>query len=61
MTAVAQDRWPEAVQVTRNLFELQSDGAKWADASSYLQCVFTLSERRRSSSPGETYRRIDKP
>ena len=61
MTAVAHDRWPEAVQVTRNLFELQSDGAKWADASSYLQCVFTLSERRRSSSPGETYRRIVKP
>ena len=57
MTAVAKDRWPEAVEVTRNLFELQSDGVKWADASPYLQCVFALSEKRRSSSPGEAYRR----
>lgn len=61
MTALAKERWPEAVEVTRNLFELQSDGAKWADASSYLQCVFTLSERRRMSSPGETYRRSSTP
>lgn len=59
MTATAKDRWPEAVEVTRNLFELHSDGAKWADASNYLQCVFTLSDHRRVSSPGETYRRID--
>ncbi|MEG1768267.1 MAG: hypothetical protein RR311_07375 [Comamonas sp.] len=61
MTAATSERWPEAVEVTRNLFELQSDGAKWADASSYLQCVFTLSDRRRVSSPGETYRRMEKP
>lgn len=59
MTAVAKDRWPEAVEVTRNLFELQSDGAKWSDASDYLQCVFALSDRRRASSPGEAYRRGD--
>lgn len=61
MTAVAKDRWPEAVEVTRNLFELQADGAKWADASSYLQCVFTLSDDRRASSPGDAYRRADMP
>jgi hypothetical protein len=57
MTAPAKDRWPDAVDVTRNLFELQSDGAQWADASRYLQCVFALSDRSRASSPGEAYRR----
>ncbi|RYE43008.1 MAG: hypothetical protein EOP24_30340 [Hyphomicrobiales bacterium] len=61
MTAVAMDRWPEAVEVTRNLFELHSDGAKWAGASSYLQCVFTLSDERRASSPGDAYWRATKP
>ena len=58
MAAVAQQRWPEAVEVTRNLFELHADGAKWADASTYLQCVFTVSDHRRASSPGHAYRRI---
>ena len=61
MTAVAQERWPEAVEVTRNLFELHADGAKWTDASTYLQCVFTLSDARRTSSPGEAYRRVIVP
>ena len=61
MTVVATERWPEAVDVTRNLFELHSDGAKWADASSYMQCVFTLSDRRRTSSPGDIYRRSGIP
>jgi len=61
MTAVAKERWPEAVDVTRNLFELHSDGAKWADASSYMQCIFELSDVRRLSSPGESYRRTGKP
>lgn len=61
MTAVAKDRWPEAVEVTRNLFELHSDGAKWADASNYLQCVFALSDDYRVSSPGEGYRRSNMP
>lgn len=59
MTAVAETRWPEAVEVTRNLFELQSDGTKWADARRYLECVFTLSDQRRASSPGDAYRRIE--
>src|SRR5690606_9931475 len=61
MAAVAKERWPEAVDVTRNLFEFHSDGAKWTDASSYLQCVFALSDRRRSSSAGEMYRRAGDP
>lgn len=61
MTAVATERWPEAVDVTRNLFELHSDGAQWSDASSYLQCVFTLSDHRRASSPGDMYRRTGRP
>lgn len=59
MTAVAKDRWPEAVEVTRNLFELHSDGATWADARNYLQCVFALSDNHRVSSPGDGYRRSD--
>jgi len=49
------------VEVTRNLFELHSDGAKWADASNYLQCVFALSDDYRVSSPGEGYRRSNMP
>lgn len=58
MTAVSNDRWPEAVEVTRNLFELNSDNASWTKASSYLQCVFSLSEQRRDSSPGSNYIRV---
>jgi hypothetical protein len=49
MTASPPDQWPEAV--------LRADGAKWKDASAYMQCLFTLSDTRRSSSPGEAYRR----
>lgn len=52
------DRWPEAVEATRNLFDLHADGAKWKQASIYMQCLFGLSESRRNSSPGEIYRRV---
>lgn len=58
MASGPQDRWPEAVEATRNLFELQADGAKWAQADSYVQCLFQLSDQRRNSSPGEIYRRV---
>lgn len=57
MTAGPPDEWPEAVVVTRNLFEQRADGVKWKDASAYMQCLFTLSDTRRHSSPGEAYRR----
>lgn len=51
------DRWPEAVEVTQRLFEYHADGARWADVSPYMQCLFTLSDQRRASSAGEAYRR----
>jgi len=58
MTSGSLDRWPEAVEATRNLFELHSDGAKWEQASVYMQCLFQLSATRRPSSAGESYRRV---
>ena len=58
MVAVSKDRWPEAVDVTRNLFELKADNASWATVGPYLQCVFSLSEQRRDSSPGSHYLRV---
>lgn len=54
----SQDRWPEAVEVTRNLFDLQSEGASWKQAQSYLQCVFALSDKARPSSPGDEFKKL---
>jgi hypothetical protein len=54
---VTRDRWPEAVEVTSNLFDLQREGARWAQAKSYLECVFALGSGARPSSPGDGFRR----
>lgn len=54
---VSGDRWPEAVEVTRNLFDLQSEGAKWEQAKGYLECVFALGNAARPSSPGEAFKK----
>lgn len=58
MTLGSADRWPEAVEATRHLFELHADGAKWSKASMYMQCLFQLSDNRRHSSPGALYQRV---
>lgn len=54
---VRGDRWPEAVEVTRNLFDLQSEGAKWEQAKSYLECVFALGSAARPSSSGDAFKK----
>lgn len=58
MTRVnAADRWPEAVEATRNLAQYYEDNATWSDVQPYMQCLFELADDRRDSSPGEAYRR----
>ncbi|WP_245598088.1 hypothetical protein [Ottowia thiooxydans] len=49
--------WPSAILATRQLFELNQDGAKWADARTYVECLFELSENRKPASPGDAFRR----
>ncbi len=52
------DRWPLAVDATRNLVSLREAGAKWADAKTYMACLFELSEKANVSSPGELFKRV---
>lgn len=58
MTATARSRWPDAVEATRNLFELWNDNARWDVARPYIECLFELSPANRPSSPGEAFRRV---
>lgn len=53
----AADRWPDAVEATRNLAQLYEDRANWSNVQPYVQCLFALADERRDSSPGEPYRR----
>ena len=55
--ASAADRWPDAVEATRNLAQFYEDRAPWADVQPYVQCLFELADERKDSSPGEPYRR----
>ncbi|UCV01575.1 hypothetical protein KI609_19225 [Acidovorax radicis] len=58
MTRVsAADKWPDAVEATRNLARFYDDRAKWTDVQPYMQCLFELADERKDSSPGEPYRR----
>jgi hypothetical protein len=58
MTRVsAADRWPDAVEATRNLSRFYEDRARWADVQPYIQCLFELADERKDSSPGQPYRR----
>ncbi len=55
-TSVA-DRWPDAVEATRNLAQFYEARASWEDVRPYMQCLFELADDRTNSSPGEPYRR----
>ena len=58
MTRVrATDRWPDAVEATRNLSRFYEDRARWSEVQPYMQCLFELAVGRKDSSPGEQYRR----
>jgi hypothetical protein len=50
-------RWPDAVEATRRLFEMNDAGATWADAKPYFQCLVDLSPDSKPSSAGEEFRR----
>ena len=58
MAIGARDRWPEAVAVTRQLFEYWDSNAPWETARPYLECVYELSAGNRPSSPGDEYKRV---
>ena len=52
------DRWPEAVEATRNLASFYEDRAQSSEVQPYTQCLFELGEEeRQESSPGVAYRR----
>lgn len=53
----AADRWPDAVEATRNLARFHDDRARWEEVQPYMQCLFELADARSNSSPGEPYRR----
>ncbi len=53
----AADRWPDAVEATRNLSLFYEDRARWSEVQPYMQCLFELAPERNDSSPGEQYRR----
>ncbi|WP_342130412.1 hypothetical protein [Hydrogenophaga sp. OTU3427] len=57
VTGEGPDDWPSAILATKQLFELNQNGAKWADARVYVECLFELSGDRKSASPGEAFRR----
>ena len=58
MTRVsAADRWPDAVEATRNLSRFYEDRVRWSEVQPYMQCLFELADERNDSSPGEEYRR----
>jgi hypothetical protein len=51
------ERWPDAVEATRNLVQFYEERASWADVQSYMQCLFELADDRKDSSPGDLYKR----
>lgn len=51
------DRWPDAVEATRNLAQFYEERASWSDVQPYMQCLFELADDLQDSSPGEPYRR----
>ena len=53
----AADKWPDAVEATRNLSRFYEDRARWSEVQPYMQCLFELADKRNDSSPGESYRR----
>lgn len=58
MTRVsAADRWPDAVEASRNLFQYHDEGARWSEVEPYMHCLFELADERKDSSPGDAYRR----
>lgn len=58
MATGARDRWPDAVEATKQLFELYNANAPWETARPYLECLFDLSAASRPASPGEAFRRV---
>ena len=53
----AADKWPDAVDATRNLARFYDDHASWSEVQPYMQCLFELADERRDSSPGDMFRR----
>ena len=51
------DRWPDAVEATRNLYQYYDEHARWSEVEPYMQCLFALADERRDASPGDAYRR----
>ncbi len=58
MAIGSRDRWPDAVEATRVLFEFYNANATWETARPYVECLFELSPKNRPASPGEHFRRV---
>jgi hypothetical protein len=52
-----EDAWPQAVLATRNLVDLFQSGAKWADAQSYVRCLFDTVDQPKPASPGDAFKK----
>jgi hypothetical protein len=57
LTSSGGARWPDAVEATRRLADFYNDNVPWEKARPYLECLFELSDRARSSSPGDAFRK----
>jgi hypothetical protein len=58
MATNARDRWPDAVEATKGLFQLYNANASWETARPYFECLFDLSPDSKPSSPGDAFRRV---
>lgn len=52
-----ENRWPDAVEATRRLFELKDAHASWETAKPYVECLLELSPDHRPSSSGTEFKR----
>lgn len=55
-----RERWPDAVEATRALYELKDIHATWDVAMPQIECLFDLSPEHRPSSSGADFNRMPK-
>jgi hypothetical protein len=55
------NRWPDAIEATRRLFELNDSRASWEQAKPYIECLLELAPEHQPSSPGVEFRRPSQP
>lgn len=52
MTEAAKDRWPDAVEATRQFSAFYESGATWEVVRPYAECVFSLADKPTASGAG---------